>query len=135
MKLTLRVIGILLIVFTASAQADDKEALIALDKQWAESIMKGDLSIATKLLAETVVSVDETGVRGKKAELASYTPAPAGARYEPVDYKVTLIDPNTAIMTHSTKGEGAHHSLHVWSRKGETWQLIATSSTPVAKGE
>lgn len=128
-------VATLLAMFTASAGADDTDALIALDKQWGESGVKGDMSVAAKLLADKVVSVTEKGVRGKQGELADNEPAPAGTRYEPADYKVTFIDPDTAVMTHATKGAEAHYSLHVWSRKGDTWQIVATSTTPAATGK
>jgi Domain of unknown function (DUF4440) len=135
MQRTLSVIGTLLVIFTANAEANDTDALIALDKQWGESGTKGDTSIGAKLLADAVVSVDDTGVQGKQAVLANTTAAPAGTRYEPTDYKVTFVNADMAIMTHSTKGEDAHYSLHVWSRKSDAWQVVATSSTPVSKGK
>jgi hypothetical protein len=125
-----------LILFMASAAiADDTDALIALDKQWGEAGVKGDTKVATKFLGDKVVAVSEKGVRGKQAELADMKPDPAVTKYEPTDYKVTFVDPDTAIMTHGTKGADAHYSLHVWSRKGGTWQVIATSTTPVASGK
>lgn len=138
MKRTIVAAATLLIMFTAfaSAQAaDDTDALIALDKKWGESGVKGDTAAAAKLLAEKLVSVTESGVRGKQGELADMKPEPAGTRYEPGDYKVTFINPDTAIMTHSTKGTDAHYSLHVWSRVGGTWQVVATSTTPVESGK
>jgi hypothetical protein len=125
--------GALLVMFTAGAGASDTDDLIALDKQWGESGVKGDMSMTQKLLADKVVSVTPQGVRGKKEELADNAPAPTGTRYEPTDYKVTFVNPDTAVMTHSTKGADAHHSLHVWMRKGSNWQIVATSTTP-AKG-
>jgi hypothetical protein len=126
----------LLILFTAAAAAaDDTEALIALDKQWGESAVKGDTTVSAKILADKVVSVDQSGVKGKQGTLADLKPAPAGTRYEPTDYKVTFINPDTAIMTHGTKGADAHYSLHVWSRKNGTWQVIANSETPAASGK
>jgi hypothetical protein len=129
-------VATLLVMYTAAAKAaDDTDALIALDKQWGESGVKGDTKTEAKLLSEKVVSVSEKGVRGKEAELADTKPAPAGTRYEPTDYKVIFINPDTAIMTHGTKGGDAHYSLHVWSRKGGTWQVIATSTTPAASGK
>ena len=131
MKSILVTVSTLLLMLAATARAaDDTDALIALDKQWGESGIKGDTAVPTKLLADRVVSVTPSGVRGKQAELADAKPAPAGTRYEPTDYKVTFINPDTAIMTHGTKGVDAHYSLHVWSRKGGTWQVIATSTTP-----
>jgi hypothetical protein len=91
--------------------------------------------VSSKLLADKVVSVTDTGVRGKEAELAQIKPSRAGTRYEPTDYKVSFINPDTAIMTHGTKGDDAHYSLHVWSRKDGTWQVIATSTTPAKSGK
>jgi hypothetical protein len=136
MKRTLVALATLLVMFTATAEAaDDTDALIALDKQWGESGVKGDTTVAAKLLADKVVSVTGSGVRGKQGELADMKPEPAGTRYEPTEYKVTFINPDTAIMTHGTKGADAHYSLHVWSRKGGTWQVVATSTTPAASGK
>ena len=128
MKSMVATVATFLVMFAAAAYAaDDTETLIALDKQWGESVIKGDTTVSAKLLADKVVSVDENGVMGKQAMLADIKPAPAGTRYEPTGYKVTFINPDTAIMTHSTKGADAHYSLHVWSRKGDTWQIVATS--------
>jgi len=136
MKTILVSVATLLSMFTATAYAaDDTGALIALDKQWGESGVKGETTVAAKLLADKVVSVSAAGVRGKAGELADAKPQPAGTRYEPTDYKVTFINPDTAIMTHGTKGADAHYSLHVWSRKSGTWQIVATSTTPMASGK
>ena len=125
----------LVMVAAAAHAAGDTDALITLDKQWGESIVKGDKSVSEKLLADNVVSVDENGVMGKQAVLADIKPAPAGTRYEATDYKVTFLNPDTAIMTHGTKGAAAHYSLHVWSRKGGTWQIVATSMTNAKSGK
>ena len=130
MKRILVTAATFLLMFAVAARAaDETEALIALDKQWGESIVKGDKTVSEKLLAEKVISVDENGVMGKQAVVADIKPAPAGTRYEPTGYKVTFMNPDTAIMTHATKGADAHYSLHVWSRKGGTWQIVATSMT------
>ncbi len=129
----LAITGTLLILFAGGAIADDTSDLIALDKTWGSAGVKGDTKAVATLLSDKLVSVSGDGVTDKKGELASSEPAPAGTMYEAGDYKVMFLDPDTAIMTHSTKGEDAHYSLHVWSRKGGTWQVVATSSTPVAK--
>ena len=128
MKSVLVTVATFLVMFAAAARAaDDTEALIALDKQWGESVLTGDKTVSAKLLADKIVSVDQNGVMGKQEMLADIKPAPAGSRYEPTGYKVTFMNPDTAIMTHSTKGTDAHYSLHVWARKGDTWQIVATS--------
>ena len=100
-----------------------------------ELVVKGDTTVSEKLLADKVVSVDENGVMGKQAMLADIKPAPAGTRYEPTGYKVTFMNPDTAIMTHSTKGADTHYSLHVWSRKGGSWQIVATSMANAKTGK
>ena len=133
MKRTFVVVGMLLSLFTANASADDKDALITLDKQWGEAVGKGDKTAAAKFIADNSVSVDDKGMKNKQQQIDDIKPAPASEKYEAVDYKVTFINPDTAIMTHSTKGADAHYSLHVWSRKGGTWQVIATSTTPAAR--
>ena len=136
MKSVLVTVATFLVMFAAAARAaDDTEALIALDKQWGESVLTGDKTVSAKLLADKIVSVDQNGVMGKQEMLADIKPAPAGSRYEPTGYKVTFMNPDTAIMTHSTKGTDAHYSLHVWARKGGTWQVIATSTTPAKSGK
>ena len=131
MQRTLVASAALLTLFATLAAAGDKEDLIALDKQWAQSVMNGDNSAAEKILADQIVSVTEKGVGGRKEELASYEAAPAGTRYEATDYKVIFLNPDTAVMTHGTKGTDAHYSMHVWSRKGGKWQVVATSTTPM----
>ena len=136
MKSILVTVGTFLVMFASAAYAaDDTQTLIALDKQWGESAIKGDKTVSERLLADSVVSVDENGVMGKQAMIADLKPAPAGTRYEPTDYKVTFINPDTAIMTHGTKGADTHYSLHVWSRKGGTWQIIATSMANAKSGK
>ena len=65
MKSILVTVATLLVMFTATARAaDDTDALIALDKQWGESVVKGDTTVSAKLLADKVVSVTESGVTG-----------------------------------------------------------------------
>ena len=120
----------ILALFGGTASADTTADLIALDMQWGAAGIKGDTVAVGKLLADKLVAVDETGVKDKKGELAGTTAAPAGTKYEPTDFKVTLLDADTAIMTHVTKGYQAHYSLHVWSRKGGQWKVVATSTTP-----
>jgi len=130
-RISLLLTGTLLAAFCFPAIADDTADLIAQDKAWGAAGTKGDKDAVAKFLADKAVAVDETGVMNKQAQVAATEPAPAGTQYEPTDYKVTFLNADTAIMTHDTKGEGAHHSLHVWSRKDGKWQVVATSSTPV----
>jgi ketosteroid isomerase-like protein len=133
-KQVLSFASLFLLFHVTAASADDSKALIELDKQWGKSGMAGDTAKVDSLLADDLVSVTEQSVRGKDEELADNQPAPAGATYEPTDYQVVFVDDDTAIMTHGTKGDDAHYSLHVWSKNDGDWQIIATSTTP-AKSE
>ncbi len=125
--------GVLLAGFGGTAVADDKADLIAQDKAWGAAGVKGDREAVAKLLADNLVSVSNEGVTDKKGELAATEPVPATTKYEPMDYTVSFLDKDTAVMTHRTMGPEAHYSLHVWSRKSGQWQVVATSTTPVEK--
>ena len=116
-----------------TAFADSTADLIQLDRNWGAAGIKGDAAAVAKLLADDLVSVDGEAVRDKKGELALVKAEPAGTQYEPTDYKVKFLGEDLAIMTHGTKGTDAHNSLHVWSRKGGQWQVVATSSTPAKR--
>ena len=116
-----------------TAFADSTADLIQLDRNWGAAGIKGDAAAVAKLLADDLVSVDGEAVRDKKGELALVKAEPAGTQYEPTNYKVKFLGEDLAIMTHGTKGADAHNSLHVWSRKGGQWQVVATSSTPVKR--
>ena len=128
--MTLSIAVCLVLVGAAVAVADDSAALIELDKKWGEAGSSGDTATVSMILADNLVSVFEGGVRSKEGELADNEPAPAGTKYEATDYKVVFLNADTAIMTHGTKGEDAHYSLHVWSKMGGAWKVVATSTTP-----
>jgi hypothetical protein len=123
----------LLLAGAALARADDSAALIALDKQWGEARIKADMSAVGALLGDQLVSVSESGVRNRAEELADNAPITDVKAYEPTDFKVVFLNPDTAIMTHGVKGGDGHYSLHVWSRTGGSWKVVASSTTPAAK--
>lgn len=126
-------VGVLLSLTVGAAVAGSDDELIALDKKWGEAGMAGDTDTVATLLADDLVYVSENGVGGKAEELADNEPAPEGTTYQPSDYTVMWLDDNTAIMTHSgTSEDGNYSSLHVWSNKSGSWQVIATAGVPRA---
>ncbi len=129
-KLIPSLLGIILVVSSASVFAGGKDELIELDKAWGVAGMAGDTDTVANFLADDLISVDASGVGGKAEQLADNEPAPEGATYEPTDYTVMFLDDNTAVMTHGVPGDQAHYSMHVWSNKSGAWQVVATSSTP-----
>ena len=54
MHRTFIAMGALLLMFAGSVGATETDDLIALDKQWGESGIEGDTTVATKLLADKV---------------------------------------------------------------------------------
>ena len=45
------------------------------------------------------------------------------------DYKVQLVDADTAVMIHSAgTGDEAHWSMHVWQKTDAGWIVVATAS-------
>jgi ketosteroid isomerase-like protein len=126
----LGLLALFLCLFPGSVSADDSKVLIDLDQKWGEAGIKGDPAAVAKFLGDDLVSVTVTGVSDKASQLADTEAAPAGTKYEPTDFKVVFLDATTAIMTHGTKGDDAHYSLHVWSKKGGSWKVVATSTTP-----
>lgn len=123
-------VAIFLGLFAGGVSADDSKVLIELDHKWGNAGLKGDTATAAAILADDLVAVTEAGVGDKASQLADSAATPAGSKYEPTDFKVVFLDDATAIMTHGTKGDDAHYSLHVWSKKSGSWQVVATSSTP-----
>jgi hypothetical protein len=126
------ILGVSLAALASAAVASPTDDLIKLDKQWGTAGMAGDTEAVAALLSDDLVAVSEEGVGGKAEQLADNEPAPAGATYDASDFQVRFLDDNTAIMTHAVSGEGQHYSMHVWSKKGGKWQVVATSSTPAA---
>lgn len=133
-KLAPGALGLFLCAVTPLLFAGNEEELIELDKAWGNAGVAGDNEAVARLLSDDLVSVDGMGVSGKPEQLSNNEPAPEGASYQPTDFKVMFIDQHTAIMTHGVPGaddEPGHTSLHVWSDKSGSWQVVATSSTPL----
>lgn len=125
-------LAVTLCLLGANALAGDEDALIELDKKWGNATLTGDMDTVAALLSDDLVAISPDGVGGKTEEMANQDEFEEGAVYTPTDFEVTFLDEHTAVMTHSTTGENAHHSLHVWSDKGGSWQVIATANTPAA---
>ena len=130
-KILIASTSLLLAIGAGSALADDTEDLIALDMQWGAAGVAGDSDTVATLLADELVAVDSSGVGGKQDQLDDNEPAPEGTQYEASDFQVVFLDDDTAVMTHSVAGEQEHYSMHVWSRNGDSWQVVATASIPV----
>lgn len=118
-----------LVMFSASAIADDTDTLISLDKQWGESEGSDALD---PLLLDSIMAVSVDGVGDKAAMLEDADNAePATEPYMAGDYKVQFLSDDVAVMVHSTAPPEPHWSMHVWQRVDGEWRVAATASVPV----
>lgn len=123
--------AVLMLTAGSLAQAGDSANLISLDKTWGETSDAGELD---NILSDDIVvlGADGNGTRASLIEDAASADAPAGP-YTAGDYVVQFISDNVAIMTHSTTGEEAHWSMHVWQKQDGKWKVAATANIPAAE--
>lgn len=116
-----------------------QEQLIALDKEWATATARGDANTISRILADDYAFTDIDGSVGTKADLLK-TLKEGNAKEHPAltndEYTVRVYG-STAVMTHrATAGTdhsaGSHlRSLHVWVKRGRSWQVVAHQWTTV----
>lgn len=122
---------LILLAASAVAQAGDADALIALDKKWGGG---RDAAVLDNMLADDLLAVSPDGNGSKAEQIAELTAADAPeGPYTPGDYKVKFLSDDIAVMTHSTTGDEAHWSMHVWQKQGGAWKVAATASIPAAE--
>jgi hypothetical protein len=125
----------------AEMQAPTQEVqqqLIALDKQWGEA--GTNTATLNKILADNMLALGPKGeAQGKKEQIATITATPSGT-YVADEHKFEMLSPDIVVMTHrgtATTTEGgkpvkeSHRSLHVFQRIKGTWQVVASSQTPI----
>lgn len=115
----------LLVATGTVANADDTDALIALDKEWGAA--QGTETLE-RLISADIVTLSGDGVTGKAQMIEAAAnddsdPEP----YVAGDFKVNFLSSDTAVMVHSA---GDHWSMHVWQKQDGKWQVAATASVP-----
>lgn len=125
---------------TAQSYGKVEQQLIRLDKEWGAASTRNDAKAMGRLLADNYTYTDLDGRAGTKAEMLRDLKASQANSVESLeasDYKIQVYG-NTAVMTHlttATKGDSKVQlqSLHVWVKRGNTWQVVAhqwTAMTP-----
>lgn len=116
-----------------------QEQLIALDKEWAAATARGDAGTISRILADDYAFTDLDGSVGTKADLLKDLKEGSAKEHPALkndDYTVRVYG-STAVMTHrATAGNdhsaGSHlRSLHVWVKRGRSWQVVAHQWTTV----
>ena len=119
----------ILTMLTGSLFAGDSEALIKLDKQWGSTEGTG-----AEFISKDIIAIGPKGIGGFKeiTTIIANAPAPTG-KYAASDYKVKYLSKDIAILVHSTKGDNAHVSMHVYQKQGDKWLVAATANSPTGK--
>jgi ketosteroid isomerase-like protein len=127
-----------------SSNASAEQELIKLDKQWGEAGLHGDAPALEVILADDFMGDSPTGGAQTKAQhiadAKANAPDTANSTYTADEYTVRFLDPNTAVMTHRASEKGMkkgkeyaaqHRSMHVWVKRGDRWQVVASQATPI----
>ncbi len=138
MSYTYRITAILFLT-AAAALADSAADVLAADKSWATAIQKMDYPALEKMLAEELVYTHSSGLIDTKKQYIDNLKTGA-QKYNQVDH----VDPkvqvhgSTAVLTTglkmdtTTKGvnqKAMFRLIHVWVKKGGTWQMVAHQTT------
>jgi ketosteroid isomerase-like protein len=115
-----------------------EEQLVALDKQWGRASARGDAKALNRLLAANYTFTDLDGRVGTKAEMLRDLKDNQANRIESLEasnYKVQVYG-TTAVMTHLTTATSGDskvqlQSMHVWIKRGNSWQVLAHQWTAV----
>ena len=139
MKRTLLFTLFLLLPSTAFAQKGVQDQLIKLDKQWSAATVSRDTKTLNRILANDYTYTDFDGETGTKSKMLKDMAAHHAMELEAMessDYQVRVYG-STAVMTHMTAVMNQDskirlQSMHVWSKRGSSWQVVAHQWTVVA---
>ena len=123
----------------AHSASSVEQQLIRLDKEWAAATVRRDLKTINRILAANYTYTDFDGQVGTKEQMLSDMKANQAMALEALDssdYKIKVYG-NTAVMTHLTavaqQGSKTQlQSMHVWVRRGTTWQVVSHQWTIIA---
>jgi len=115
-----------------------EQQLIRLDREWGAASSSGDTKALNRLLAANYTYTDFDGRVGTKAEMLRDVKSNHANKMESLeasDYKVQVYG-NTAVMTHLTTAASGDskvqlQSMHVWAKRGASWQVVAHQWTAV----
>ena len=123
--------------------ADDEQALIKIQHEWAEARIKGDSSYTRRLEAENCTVVWPDGsIVNKQEDLKSMTGDIVFTEFEIGDLQVRLYGETGIVVGQGTlKAHEGKQSLlggkFVWTdtfiKRGGAWKVIASQITPVLK--
>lgn len=134
----------LVLVLTALAcLAQDKAAILALDKQWSDSIVKGDTATLEKLLSDDLVYAHSTGIVDTKASYIAKIKERRQVYKSFEQHKPTVnIYKDSAVTFSYVRVTGTNQAglfddkvmlIHFWVKQNNTWRLAAHQTTKIDK--
>lgn len=134
----------LVLVLTALAcLAQDKAAVLALDKQWSDSIVKGDTATLEKLLSDDLVYAHSTGIVDTKASYIAKIKERRQVYKSFEQHKPTVnIYKDSAVTFSYVRVTGTNQAglfddkvmlIHFWVKQNNTWRLAAHQTTKIDK--
>jgi ketosteroid isomerase-like protein len=134
----------LVLLLTALAcLAQDKAAILALDKQWSDAIIKGDTTTLDKLLADDLVYAHATGIVDTKT---SYLAKIKERRqvYKSFEQHTPLVNiyKDSAVTFSYVRVTGTNQAgifddkvmlIHFWVKQNNSWRLAAHQTTKIDK--
>jgi len=145
MKLTIRVMMLLVCLLPAMLLAQDEESavrakILALEKAWNQSYKAGDVKGLASILDDKIILIEDDGSIKTKAEFLSTVRA-STANDEQVapESLAVYVYGKTAIAMGviGVKGKAGTHRerfIDTWIEKNGTWVCIATDATPIRAG-
>lgn len=134
----------LVLVLTALVcLAQDKAAILALDKQWSDSIVKGDTATLEKLLSDDLVYAHSTGIVDTKASYIAKIKERRQVYKSFEQHKPTVnIYKDSAVTFSYVRVTGTNQAgpfddkimlIHFWVKQNNTWRLAAHQTTKIDK--
>ena len=131
MNISKIILAAVIVALSPHASAGDADVLIELDKQWGSATGTDSVS---EFVSQDLVAIGSDGITGISEMTAALADAPApSGDYVASNYQVKYLTKDIAVMVHTTTGEDAHASMHVYQKQGDKWLVVAHGSAPMDK--
>ena len=134
---------LVLLLTALSCLAQDKAAILALDKQWSDAIIKGDTATLDKLLSDDLVYAHATGIVDTKASYLAKIKERRQVYKSFEQHKPTVnIYKDSAVTFSYVRVTGTNQAgifddkvmlIHFWVKQNNTWRLAAHQTTKIDK--
>ena len=134
---------LVLLLTALTCLAQDKAAILALDKQWSDSIVKGDTATLERLLSDDLVYAHSTGIVDTKTSYIAKIKERRQVYKSFEQHKPTVnIYKDSAVTFSYVRVTGTNQAgvfddkvmlIHFWVKQNNTWRLAAHQTTKIDK--